>query len=130
MNNRIVSALAIVVVVFLCGSPGQSQTPFYQGKTVRILVGFSPGGTYDLWARLMAHHLTKYVPGNPSFVVQNMTGGGSMIAANYIYNIAKPDGLTLGLINPAIYIDQLLGAKEVKFDWSKFSWIGSPGPAC
>ena len=126
MNKRIVFGLAIGSLVFLCGSRGEAQTTYYQGKTVRIIVGFSPGGTYDLWARLMAHHMTKYVPGNPGFVVQNMTGGGSMIAANYIYNVAKPDGLTFGLVTPALYIDQLVGRKEVQFDWPKYSYLGSP----
>jgi tripartite-type tricarboxylate transporter receptor subunit TctC len=104
----------------------QAQTAFFEGKTVRILVGFSPGGSYDLWARLIAHHMSKRIPGNPTFVVQNMTGGGSMIAANYIYNVAKPDGLTFGVVTPALYIDQLAGRKEVQFDWGKYSWIGSP----
>jgi len=103
-----------------------AQTPFYEGKTVRIVVGFSPGGTYDVWARLMAHHMNKYVPGSPAFLVQNMTGGGSMVAANYIYNVAKPDGLTFGLVTPALYIEQLTGRKEVQFDWLKFSYVGSP----
>jgi len=126
MQKRIVSALAAVVLAYLCASPGQAQTPFYEGKTVRILVGFSPGGSYDLWARLMAYHMSKYVPGNPNFVVQNMTGGGSMIAANYIYNVAKPDGLTFGLVTPALYIEQLIGRKEVQFDWPKYSYLGSP----
>jgi tripartite-type tricarboxylate transporter receptor subunit TctC len=104
----------------------QAQTAFFEGKTVRILVGFSPGGSYDLWARLIAHHMSKRIPGNPTFVVQNMTGGGSMIAAKYIYNVAKPDGLTFGVVTPALYIDQLAGRKEVQFDWGKYSWIGSP----
>jgi tripartite-type tricarboxylate transporter receptor subunit TctC len=103
-----------------------AQTPFYEGKTVRIIVGFSPGGTYDVWGRLMAAHMGKYVAGNPTFVVQNMTGGGSMIAANYVYNVAKPDGLTFGLVTPALYIEQLMGRKEVQFDWPKYSYIGSP----
>ena len=108
------------------GSDLQAQTSFFEGKTVRILVGFSPGGSYDLWARLIAHHMSKHIPGNPTFVVQNMTGGGSMIAANYIYNVAKPDGLTFGVVTPALYMEQLAGRKEVQFDWGKYSWIGSP----
>jgi tripartite-type tricarboxylate transporter receptor subunit TctC len=126
MNTRIMSAVAVVVLALFYNSPGQPQTSFYEGKTVRIIVGFSPGGTYDLWARLMAHHMSKHVPGKPSFVVQNMTGGGSMIAANYVYNVAKPDGLTVGLVTPALYIEQLMGRKEVQFDWPKFSYVGSP----
>lgn len=103
-----------------------AQTPFYEGKTVSIRVGFTAGGAFDVWARLMAQHLTKHVAGNPTFVVQNMTGGGSMIAANYVYSVAKPDGLTLGVASPGLYIQQLSGQKEVQFDWFKYSWIGSP----
>jgi tripartite-type tricarboxylate transporter receptor subunit TctC len=108
------------------GSDLLAQTSFFEGKTVRVLVGFSPGGSYDLWSRLIAQHMSKHIPGNPSFVVQNMTGGGSMVAANYIYNVAKPDGLTFGVVTPGLYIEQLSGRKEVQFDWGKFSWIGSP----
>ncbi|HEY7559343.1 MAG TPA: tripartite tricarboxylate transporter substrate-binding protein [Candidatus Binatia bacterium] len=103
-----------------------AQTPFYQGKTVRLIVGSTTGGGYDLWARLLAQHLGKYLPGNPGLIVQNMPGAGSMVAANHIYNLAKPDGLTLGAILPALYFDQLVGRKEVRFDWAKFTWIGSP----
>jgi tripartite-type tricarboxylate transporter receptor subunit TctC len=103
-----------------------AQTPVYQGQTVNIRVGFTAGGAFDVWARIIAQHLGKYVAGNPTFVVQNMTGGGSMIAANYIYSVAKPDGLTLGIVSPGLYIQQLSGQSEIKFDWFKYSWIGSP----
>ena len=99
---------------------------FFKGKTIRLVVGTSAGGAQDEWARFLAPHLGRNIPGGPDIVVQNMPGAGTVIAANYIYNIAKPDGLTIGLVNPAIYIDQLQGSKEVKFDWTKFSWIGSP----
>ena len=99
---------------------------FFKGKTIRLVVGTSAGGAQDEWARFLAPHLGRNIPGGPDIVVQNMPGAGTVIAANYIYNVAKPDGLTLGLVNPAIYVDQLLGAKEVKFDWPKLSWIGSP----
>ena len=104
----------------------QAQTPFYQGKTVRIVVGNLAGDAYDLWARIFAQHMGKYIPGNPNFIVQNMTGGGGLIAANYVYAVAKPDGLTLGAFGPSLYFDQLAGRKEVQFDWSKFTWIGTP----
>lgn len=80
----------------------------------------------DDWARFVAQHLGKHVPGNPDVLVQNMAGAGGITAANYTYNVAKPDGLTLAVVNPALYIDQLIGSKEVKFDWPKFSWVGSP----
>ena len=103
-----------------------AQTPSYHGQTVSIRVGFTAGGAFDVWARIIARHLSKYVAGNPTFVVQNMTGGGSMIAANYVYGVAKSDGLTLGIVSPGLYIQQLSGQREIKFDWFKYSWIGSP----
>jgi len=122
------AAIGLFVASGLWFSPSlQAQAePFYKGKSVRIVVGFSPGGAYDLWARAIAQHMPQYIPGSPAFVVQNMTGGGSMIAANYVYSVAKPDGLTLGTFTPSLYIEQLMGRKEVKYDWAKFAWIGNP----
>jgi len=123
-----VGAISLFIAGTLGFCPGlHAQTePFYKGKTVRIVVGFSPGGTFDLWARAIAQHMGKHVPGSPAFVVQNMTGGGSMIAANYVYGVAKPDGLTLATFTPSLYIEQLTGRKEVQYDWAKFAWIGNP----
>jgi tripartite-type tricarboxylate transporter receptor subunit TctC len=95
-----------------------AQSPLYQGKTVRIIVGSTAGSTYDNYARLIAQHWGKHIPGNPTLVVQNMPGAGSQIAANYIYNAVKPDGLTLGSVIPALYFNQLAGKQETKFDWS------------
>ena len=112
--------------LFVCAMDARAQSSFYESKTVRIIVGSTTGGGYDLWARLLAQHLGKYIPGNPTFIVQNMPGAGSLVAANHVYNVAKPDGLTLGAILPALYFDQLVGRKEVQFDWAKFTWIGSP----
>jgi tripartite-type tricarboxylate transporter receptor subunit TctC len=103
-----------------------AQANFYQGKTITLVVSSTAGGGYDLWARLMARYIVKYIPGNPSIIVQNMPGAGNIIGANYVYGIAKPDGLTIGAFNPALYFDQLVGRSEVKFDWAKFNWIGSP----
>jgi tripartite-type tricarboxylate transporter receptor subunit TctC len=102
-----------------------SAAPVYENKTVTIVVGYGPGGGYDRMARLLAKHLPKYIPGKPNFVVENMPGADSMIAANHIFNIVKPDGLTLGTFNRGIPIGQLLKAPGVKFDITKFSWIGS-----
>ena len=118
--------LALFFALPLLMSDLQAQANFYQGKTITIVVGTSAGSTYDLYARLIAAHLVKHIPGSPSVVVQNMAGAGSAIAANFVYNVAKPDGLTLGSINPALYFNQLAGGKEVQFDWAKFAWIGSP----
>ena len=103
-----------------------AQANFYKGKTITMVVASTTGGGYDLWARLTARYLVKYIPGNPTIVVQNMPGAGNIIGANYVYSVAKPDGLTLGAVNPALYFDQLVGRSEVKFDWAKFNWIGSP----
>lgn len=111
--------------LLLLGSDLKAQAPFYQGKTIRIVVGLPAGDLYDLWARLLATHLAKQIPGNPDIIVQNMPGAASMIAANHVYTVGKPDGLTLGMMIPSIYFDQLLGRKEVQFDYGKFTWIGS-----
>ncbi len=104
----------------------QAQTePFYKGKTIRIVVGFTPGGFYDRWARLLARHLGKHIPGNPDFIVQNMPGAATVIATNYVYSVAKPDGLTLGMPSANIYMDQLVGREEIQFDVRRFNWIGT-----
>ncbi|MET0502733.1 MAG: tripartite tricarboxylate transporter substrate-binding protein, partial [Candidatus Binatia bacterium] len=101
------------------------QAPFDEGKTIRIVVGLPAGDAYDLYARMLAAHMGKYIPGNPNIIVQNMAGASSMITANHVYNIGKPDGLTFGSILPSLYFDQLLRRKEVQFDWAKFVWLGS-----
>ena len=105
-----------------------AQTPYYQGKTIRLIVGYPAGSAHDIWARLIAPQLTKHIPGNPATVVQIMPGAGSMTAANYVYNVAKPDGLTIGVVNAALYFEELLKKKEVQFDWPKFTWVGSASP--
>jgi tripartite-type tricarboxylate transporter receptor subunit TctC len=117
---------SVVGAEFVSPAELQSQEPgFYTNKTVRIIVGYSAGGVYDRWARLVSRYMGKYISGNPEFIVQNMSGAGSLIAANYVYNIGKPDGLTLGWLGGSLYLDQLLGRKEVKFDVRKFEWIGT-----
>jgi tripartite-type tricarboxylate transporter receptor subunit TctC len=123
--------LVIILALLLCHLPlptvGHTQgEPFYRGKQLKIIVGFTAGGIVDLWARLIAQHIGKHIPGKPDVIVQNMPGGGSMVAANYLYGVAKPDGLTLAMVSTALFFEQLLNRPEVKFDWVKFSWIGSP----
>lgn len=107
-------------------SPLWAQTPYYQGKQIKVVVGFTTGGFYDRWARLLSRHMPKHIPGSPGFIVQNMPGAGSVIAANYVYAVAKPDGLTLGMPSNGVYLDQLVGRAEIKFDIRKFGWVGSP----
>ena len=104
-----------------------AQAPFYQGKTIRVIVGTPPGNLYDFWARLIVDYMGKHIPGQPGFIVKNMPGAGHVIAVNHLYSAAKPDGLTLiGSVIPSLYLNQLIGRPEIQFDWSKFSWIGSP----
>ena len=103
-----------------------AQEPYHQGKQIRVVVGFTSGGFYDRWARLLSRHMPKHIPGKPDMIVQNMPGAGSVVATNYVYNVAKPDGLTIGFPSSAIYLDQLVGRAEAKFDIRKLGWIGSP----
>ena len=117
--------ICATLLFLACATHLQAQAPYFQGKTIRIIVGYPAGSAHDLWARLIASQLSKHIPGNPAVVVQLMPGAGSMTATNYIYGVAKPDGLTLGVNNAALYFEQLLKKKEVQFDWSKFTWIGS-----
>lgn len=109
---------------FASSAHGQSDA-FYKGKTIRFVVGSGAGAFYDLWGRLIARHWGKYIPGNPDVIVQNMPGASSLTATNYMYGVAKPDGLSVVLPNNSIYIEQLVGRKEVQFDLRKFHWIGS-----
>ena len=118
--------LATLVLVVLWSSTGLAQTPYYAGKTITIVAGTKAGDVYDLYARMFAQHMPKYIPGNPNIIVQNMAGAGSMIAANFVYNVSNPDGLTIRAIFPALYFDQVVQRPEVKYDWSKFLWLGSP----
>jgi tripartite-type tricarboxylate transporter receptor subunit TctC len=103
-----------------------AQEPKFDGKTVRIVVGFSAGGGFDAYARAIARHLGKHVPGMPTIIVENMPGAGSLIAANYTYNQAKPDGLTIGHFIGGVVVGQLLGNPAAQFDSRKFEWIGAP----
>jgi tripartite-type tricarboxylate transporter receptor subunit TctC len=112
-------------LAFLWQAGAEAQTPFYQNKTITVVVGYQAGDGYDIWARLLAAHMGRHIPGQPNMLVQNMPGAGSMIAANNIYNVARPDGLTMGAIGPSLYLDQVIGKKEVQFDWGKFGWVGS-----
>jgi tripartite-type tricarboxylate transporter receptor subunit TctC len=116
-----------VLLTLIIGLPQDlfAQSHFYQGKTITVIVGTVPGGLYDLWGRLFGRVMGKHIPGNPTMVVQNMPGGGSMVAANYLFGVAKPDGLTIGMFQTHMYLQQLVKRPEVKFDVRKFNWIGS-----
>jgi tripartite-type tricarboxylate transporter receptor subunit TctC len=117
--------LSVIFVILVWHSTLRAQAPYYQGKTLTIIVGTGAGDLYDLYARAIALFLSRYIPGNPNIIVQNMPGAGHMIAANHVYNVAKPDGLTIAAINAGLYFEQLIGRPEVKFDWTKYTWIGN-----
>jgi tripartite-type tricarboxylate transporter receptor subunit TctC len=126
MFQRLSSVITTAFVLVLWSSGSMAQTPYYAGKTITIVAGTKAGDVYDLYARMFAQYMPKYIPGNPNIIVQNMPGAASMIAANFVYNVANPDGLTIGAIFPALYFDQVVQRPEVKYDWSKFAWLGSP----
>ena len=126
--NVIKSTFALMLGVFLSllqAAQLDAQSSFYEKKTIQVVIGSAPGGLYDRWARLFAQYMGRYIPGNPNLVAQNMPGGGSMVATNYLYGVAKPDGLTIGMFQTHMYLQQLIGVNEVKYDMRKFNWLGS-----
>ena len=125
MKKSSFARIALCAVVGAAPLVGRPQSSPYAGKTVTIVVGYKPGGGYDATARLLARHLPRHIPGKPTVIVQNMPGGNSLIAANHLYNVAKPDGLTIGTFNRNLPIAQLTKVEGVKFDLTKFAWIGS-----
>jgi tripartite-type tricarboxylate transporter receptor subunit TctC len=123
--SLLVSLVALASAGKVLPNSAFAQSTFYQAKTIRIIVGSDSGGLYDLWARLLAKHMPKHIPGNPNMIVQNMPGAGGLAATNYLYGLTKSDGLTLGMFQAHRYMQQLTGAEEVKFDLRKFNWIGT-----
>lgn len=105
-----------------------AEPDYYRGKTVRIVVGLSAGGGFDVYARALSRHMGKHIPGHPTLVVDNMPGAGSMIAANHVYKSAKPDGLTLGHFVGSLFMQQLLGRPGAEFQAAKYEFIGAPIP--
>jgi tripartite-type tricarboxylate transporter receptor subunit TctC len=128
MSKAVRLILAIIMILLLetgINDGLRAQEPFYKGKQIRIIVGLSSGGGYDRAARMLGRHIGRYIPGNPDVIVQNMPGASSATAANYVWGVAKPDGLTILAPHNNLYLSQLSGQKEVQFDLAKFLWIGS-----
>lgn len=116
----------LLIALGLLPQPAQAADALsFRGKTVRIIVGTSPGGGFDAYSRIIAAHLPKHIPGKPLVIVQNMAGAGSLAAANYIANVAPKDGTVIGAVNPAIVTDSLFYPERFKFDARKVKWIGS-----
>src|SRR5918996_4000794 len=123
-------AVVLVVIGFtasMVSFVSAASDEFYRGKVIRIIVGFSAGGGFDTYARTLSRYMGKYISGNPSIIVENMTGAGSLIAANHVYRVAKSDGLTIGAFNGNQILGQLVGAQGINFDARKMEWMGAPG---
>jgi tripartite-type tricarboxylate transporter receptor subunit TctC len=125
-TRRFSSVLAVVGACLFYAAAAEAQESAFKGKTIRLIVGLAPGGGYDTYSRLIARHLGKHIPGNPVVAVENMDGAGSLIAANHIFKIAKPDGLTIGHIVGGLFLQQLLGKPGIEFNAVKFQFIGVP----
>lgn len=126
MNMNSVIAIVVMIGWILSHSGTSSaQSNFYEGKTIRIIVGFSAGGGYDALARMLSRHMPKYIPGHPTIVVENMTGAASLLAANHIYKVAKPDGLTMGHFSGGFAFNQLMGQPGIELDAQKFVYVGA-----
>src|SRR5262249_10122702 len=121
--------VAIVAVACLCvariGYPA-SDDNFYKGETIRLIVAFSAGGGYDAYSRTIGRHLGKHIPGNPTIVVENMTGAGGIIHANFMYQ-PNPDGLIICNNAGGLILQQIMGAKGIEFDGKRFEFLGAPG---
>jgi tripartite-type tricarboxylate transporter receptor subunit TctC len=118
----------VVAILALCPiSVGQAQSPadFYKGKNIDLYIGYSAGGGYDVYARSLARHMGRFIPGNPTIVPKNMPGAGSLVLANWLYNVAPKDGTAFGIIGRGTAFDPLLGSTKAQFDAAKFNWIGS-----
>jgi tripartite-type tricarboxylate transporter receptor subunit TctC len=125
MSKRVL-ALSTLAFVLAAGGGAARALSFFEGKTVRLVVGFAPGSGFDTYARVISRHMGRHIPGNPPIVVENMTGAGSLISANHLYRVAKPDGLTIGHFNGALFLGQALGQPGIEFDARKFELIGAP----
>jgi hypothetical protein len=121
----IVAAGLLTVSAISAPQPSAAQD-FYKDKTVTIIVGYSPGGSFDLYARVLARYIGRYLPGNPTRIVENMTGAGGIIAANHLYNRVKPDGFTVGAWASPLVLQHILGNEAVQFDGRRFGYLGIP----
>ena len=121
----IVGASAIALSLVCNAAQGDEVESFYRGKTINFIVSTGPGGGYDIYARPLARYMGRHIPGNPSVVVQNMTGGGGLRAINYLYSVAPRDGATIGMVHSGVPMMPLQGVATAKFDSTKFGWVGS-----
>lgn len=127
MLRAIRCLIGITVGVVLFSTPVHASThDVFKGKTIRILIGASPGGSFDAFSRTIARHIGKYIAGHPTAVAENMTGAGGLVLANHLFKVAKPDGLTLANFNGGLLLGQILGRPGIEFDGRKFEYVGAP----
>lgn len=113
-----------VLVAMLSAGPAIAADALYKNKTITFIIGSAPGGGYDTYSRVLVTHLGQHIDGKPAIIAQNMPGAGSIRAANYLYNEARKDGATIGMLDQAIHLYQILGTRDLKADAAKFNWIG------
>jgi tripartite-type tricarboxylate transporter receptor subunit TctC len=123
--GRLIAAFTLAATFACCSATAQEPPPFYKGRQITIVVGTSAGGGYDTYARLIARHMPKHIPGNPNVIVSNMPGAGSNIAANHIYYAAPKDGTYIGALQGNAVVEPLFGSTPIKHDPSKFEYLGS-----
>jgi len=125
MKASLIGAVLATSLTGAAQAQSNSVADFYKGKTINIIVGYSAGGGYDIYARMLAPYLTKHLPGNPTVVVQNMDGAGSLKATNYLYNVAPKDGTAIGTFGRGLAMEPLIGGAGTQFDATKFTWLAS-----
>ncbi len=122
--SRLCRTVLVAVLAIGFAESSRAEDDFYKGKNINFIIGTAPGGGYDAYSRLIAHHIGKHLPGQPSVVPQNMPGAAGIRASNYLYNVAPKDGTVIGMVDQAVYLDQILGTAGLNVDASKFNWIG------
>src|SRR5437588_3381876 len=123
--GSIVRAVALLLLCPIAQAQAQNPAAFYKGKTIDLYIGYSAGGGYDVYASLLARHMGRFIPGNPTIVAKNMPGAGSLVLANWLYNVAPKEGTAFGMIGRGTGFDPLLGSTKAQFDATKFNWLGS-----
>jgi tripartite-type tricarboxylate transporter receptor subunit TctC len=126
MSRNLIRTALLLAISAALAAPAKAAAPFYEGKSIRVIVGFSAGGGFDTYSRVIGRHMGRHIPGNPSLVVENMPGAASLVAANHVYNVAKPDGLTMLNFHGNQVINQVIGKPGIEFDARKFEYIGIP----
>src|SRR2546426_813320 len=125
MLNRLATATLALATLFTAGARADT---FYEGRTVTLVTSTGIGGTDDVLARAISPHMPRYIPGKPKMIVQNMPGAGNVLATNYMYNLAPKDGTAMAVVHAAMPLHQVLDGRGVRYDASRFNWLGSPGP--